>query len=214
MPSTRAWIHALTKDELIKTLAAHRIDTSGSIDDLRKRLKTFAEHNPEHFSNEAPEPKETPTATMTDHASTTPTPLGETMNLVRKWGCRFSGKDPLAFLERVEELRTGYGLTHEQLLRCLPELISGEPLLWYRNNRESWENWEDFVTAFRLSHLPHNNTALDREIRDRLQRPDEPFRTYATELQTMMRRLGGLSPAQQIDRIYENMRPTYRRYIR
>jgi len=214
MPSTRAWIHALTKDELVKTLATYRIDTSGSIDDLRKRLKTFAEHNPEHFSGETPEPKETPTATMTDHPSTTPPPLGETMNLVRKWGCRFTGKDPLAFLERVEELRSGYGLTHEQLLRCLPELISGEPLLWYRNNREFWENWEDFVTAFRLSYLPHNNTALDREIRDRVQRPNEPFRTYATELQTMMRRLGGLSAAQQIDRIYENMRPTYRRYIR
>jgi len=29
----------------------------------------------------------------------------------------------------------------------------------------------------------------------------------------MMRRLGGLSTEQQIDRVYENMRPSYRRYI-
>jgi len=29
----------------------------------------------------------------------------------------------------------------------------------------------------------------------------------------MMRRLGGLSTEQQVDRVYENMRPSYRRYI-
>jgi len=165
MPSTRAWILALTKDELIKTLLTHRIDTFGSIDDLRKRLKTFAEHNPEHFPDKTPEPERI--QILTDNPPIAPPSLGETMNLVRKWGCRFTGKDPLAFLERVEELRSGYGLTYEQLLRCLPELISGEPLLWYRNNREFWENWEDFVAAFRLCYLPHKNTALDREIRDR-----------------------------------------------
>jgi len=136
MPSTRTWIHALPKDDLIKALITHRLDTSGSIDELRKRLKTFAEHNPEWFSDTAPEPEKAQIATMTDKPPDTSPPLGETMNLVRKWGCRFTGKDPLAFLERVEELRSGYGLTYEQLLRCLPELISGEPLLWYRNNRE------------------------------------------------------------------------------
>jgi len=149
---------------------------------------------------------------MTEQAITpSPTQLGETMNLVRKWGCHFTGKDPLAFLERIEELRSGYGLTNEQLLRCLPELIAGEPLLWYRNNRKSWG---DFVASFRLCYLPHNHTALDREIRDQIQKPSEAFRAYATALQTMMRRLNGLSPSQQIDRIYENMKPSYRRYIR
>jgi len=114
----------------------------------------------------------------------------------------------------VEELRSGYGLTYEQLLWCLPKLISGEPLLWYRNNREFWENWEDFVAAFRLCYLSHKSTALDREIRDRVQQPNESFWVYMIELQTMMRRLGGMSTAQQIDRIYENMRPSYRRYVR
>jgi len=151
---------------------------------------------------------------MADLAPTASPPhFGETMNLVRKWGCCFTGKDPLAFLERVEELRSAYGLSNEQMLRCLPELISGEPLLWYRNNRESWATWADFVNSFRLCYLPHKNTALDREIRDRLQGPNEPFRTYATALQTMMRRFGGLSVKQQVDRVYENMRPSYRRYI-
>jgi len=82
MPSTRAWILALTKDELIKTLLTHRIDTFGSIDDLRKRLKTFAEHNPEHFPDKTPEPERI--QILTDNPPIAPPSLGETMNLVRK----------------------------------------------------------------------------------------------------------------------------------
>lgn len=46
------------------------------------------------------------------------------MSLVRKWGCRFFGKDLLAFLERVEEFREAYDLPDDKLLRCLPELIA------------------------------------------------------------------------------------------
>jgi len=214
MPGTKAGIHALTKEELIHTLHQYHLDTAGSVDDLRKRLKSFAERTPIELPERTLAIKGNETSAMTDPGPTASPPhLGETMNLVRKWGCRFAGKDPLAFLERVEELRSAYGLTNEQMLRCLPELITGEPLFWYRNNRESWVTWEDFVTSFRMCYLPHRNTALDREIRDRLQGPDEPFRTYATVLQTMMRRLGSLSTEQQIDRVYENMRPHYRRYI-
>jgi len=214
MPGTRTEIHALTKEELVETLRRYHLDTTGSIDDLRKRLKNFAERTPIALPARTVAAKKNETLAMTDPVPTASPPhLGETMNLVRKWGCRFTGKDPLAFLERVEELRSAYGLTNEQMLRCLPELITGEPLFWYRNNRESWATWEDFNASFRLCYLPHRNTALDREIRDRLQGPDEPFRTYATALQTMMRRLGGLSTEQQVDRVYENMRPSYRRYI-
>jgi len=215
MPGVRAWIHALSKEELTEVLKRYQLDTTGTIDELRRKLKTFAERNPTEFHLTVNPTETVGTETMTEKTGTLPqTQLGETMNLVRKWGCHFTGKDPLAFLERIEELRSGYGLTNEQLLRCLPELITGEPLLWYRNNRESWTTWEDFVASFRLCYLPHNNTALDREIRDRVQKPNEPFRLYATALQTMMRRLGGLGPSQQIDRIYENMKPSYRRYIR
>jgi len=151
MSGTRTEIHTLTKEELVETLRRYHLDTAGSIDDLRKRLKNFAERTPIELSECTVAAKRNETPAMTDPVSTAPPPhLGETMNLVRKWGCRFTGKDPLAFLERVEELRNAYGLTNEQMLRCLPELIIGEPLFWYRNNRESWATWEDFVTSFRL----------------------------------------------------------------
>jgi len=186
MPSTKTWIHSLTKEQLIKLAQRHQIDTTGSIDDLRKRLKIHAEQSLSDMTDRAgssettdsigltdkdaqkrsklsakvKSPDDDPTLPMDKEGSRTSPPChGETMNLVRKWGVRFTGKDPLAFLERVEELREGYGLSHEQMLRCLPELISGEPLLWYRNNREgqlgtTLSRTSDYAIA-RIGHKPH-----------------------------------------------------------
>jgi len=126
MPRVKAWIHALSKEELIEALERYQLDTSGTIDELRRKLKIFAGKNPTEFHPTVDPTKISETATMTEQAITpSPTQLGETMNLVRKWGCHFTGKDPLAFLERIEELRSGYGFTNEQLFRCLPELIAG-----------------------------------------------------------------------------------------
>lgn len=52
-------------------------------------------------------------------------PLAKTMNQIRKWGCRFDGKDPVSFLEQVEELKEEYGYNRPQMLRGLPELLKG-----------------------------------------------------------------------------------------
>jgi len=84
------------------------------------------------------EEKTTPVATMER-----PDPA-KVMNQIRKWGCHFDGKDPLAFLERVEELRVSYDYTEDQLLLGLPELLRGNSLLWYQNCQESWISWVDF----------------------------------------------------------------------
>lgn len=223
MPNVKVWIHTLPKKQLVDLANQYKIDATGTIDDLRRRLKNYAESHPTEFTDKMNIPDEADRTPQTSPESvgvnevapnTSPSRLGETMNLVRKWGCRFSGRDPFAFLERVEELRCGYGLTHDQLLRCLPELITGEPLLWYRNNREFWNSWDEFVADFRLCYCPsRTQAALDREIRDRIQAPDEPFHAYVTAIQTLMRRHGGLTATQQLDRIYENMNPKYHMYL-
>lgn len=33
------------------------------------------------------------------------------MNQIRKWSCHFDGKDPVTFMEQVEELKAAYGCT-------------------------------------------------------------------------------------------------------
>ena len=47
---------------------------------------------------------------------------------MRKWNCRFEGKDVYSFLKRVDELRTAYGVSDEQLLQGLPQLLRGDAL--------------------------------------------------------------------------------------
>ena len=66
----------------------------------------------------------------TDEISTAaPIEFAKIINQMRKWSCHFDGKNPLAFLERVEELSQGYGYTDTQLLLGLPELLRGDALL-------------------------------------------------------------------------------------
>uniref|UniRef100_A0A1Y1LV18 Retrotransposon gag domain-containing protein n=1 Tax=Photinus pyralis TaxID=7054 RepID=A0A1Y1LV18_PHOPY len=69
----------------------------------------------------------------------------EICDKVRKWGVRFDGTgDPLAFLERIDELRECYGFRDSDLLHTLPEMLKGKALLWYRNHKDFWRtniNW-------------------------------------------------------------------------
>lgn len=53
----------------------------------------------------------------------------EHLNQIRKWRCHFDGKDPHAFLERVEELRHMYDIHGVSLIAGLPELLRGDALL-------------------------------------------------------------------------------------
>ena len=154
-----------------------------------------------------------PLATAMTHER--PESHAKILNQMRKWGCQFDGRDPVAFLERVDELCAGYGYTGEQLLRGIPELLRGDALLWARNNREFWESWDDFCADFRTQYFPPQySEQLQREIFERRQRENEIITQYATVMMTLMRRAGGFSRGQQLDRIHANMRPTYRKYVR
>lgn len=68
---------------------------------------------------------------------------------------------------------------------------------------------------FRLRYYPQrSNATMDSEISDRLQKTNETFREFVDALQTLMQRRGGITPSQQIDRIFINMNPAYRRHMR
>jgi len=137
------------------------------------------------------------------------------LNQIRKWGLHFDGKDPLAFLERLDELKLAYGFLDDSLLLGLPEPLRGDSLLWYRNNRENWGTWGDFCQAFRTQYLPPGyQRALRQEIEGRRQLTGETFDKYATAMLTMMRRAGGYTKQDQLEQLYENMNPDYQIYIR
>lgn len=220
----KAWVYRLNKEQLAALANSCDLDDTGSLEELRKRLHQFAENHPEKFEGMGEETNAFPRLTVTSPGNAgfrTPTAVepelfeGKAINQIRKWGCHFDGRDPAAFLERVEELRGAYGFTRAQLLQGLPELLRGDTLLWFRNYRGTWGRWEDFERDFRQQYLPRRYAAaLRREIMGRHQKSTEKFAPYVTVMMTLMRRAGGYSREEQLDLVYENMHPAYKHYIR
>lgn len=217
----KSWIYHLTKAELIEELSKLNLPAEGIVDTLRQRLSEYVDKNPEYPGGTSTEGGSPDPPKMEDTPRTPATQVSEMpntsqiMNQIRKWGCHFDGRDPLAFLERIEELRQGYGYSGEQLLLGLPELLKGDVLLWYRNNRDEWTTWKEFDQAFRQQYLPRRyRVQLTKEIQSRFQQPDEPFGKYATAMLTSMRRAGGFTAEDRLEKLYDNMSPAYKLYVR
>lgn len=151
----KGWIYRMSKPELMTELDRFGLSTEGTIDELRRRMSTFVDANPHTpqgaMESESVEP--TPPA-VARSAHESPETIVKGVNQIRKWGCHFDGRDPVAFLERVEELREAYQIPGANLLLGLPELMRGDALLWLRNNRGEWRCWEDFCQDFRDYYLP------------------------------------------------------------
>ncbi|EZA53801.1 hypothetical protein X777_06865 [Ooceraea biroi] len=130
------------------------------------------------------------------------------LDTVQKWGCQFDDRNGVTFFERLEDLRTGYGITC-QLLTCLPLLFKDQALLWYRNNQDDWRNWEDFETCFRAYYARAATLKLEEEIARRKQGAAETARNYVTAIKTLMRRHKGMPESTRLERIYHNLRPEY-----
>lgn len=138
----------------------------------------------------------------------------KTMDMMRKWGCHFEGKDPYAFMERIEELQRAYELTNEQMLRGFPELLRGEALLWFRNEVSNITTYSQLIDSLRKYYLsPHEYRNLESQIYNRTQNKNEPFRTYVNSLRTLMRRHGSYGISRTIDTLYWNMLPIYRLHV-
>lgn len=135
---------------------------------------------------------------------------------ISKWGIHFDGRnDPASFLERLEEICLSQNINMDLILPYLPDILRGDAALWYRNNRHAWQTWTDFRTAFRIFYFPVNyEIDLEVAISRRLQKPDEPSSQYITDLQTLIRRHGHISPEQELQWLYRNLLPEFRQQIR
>lgn len=157
-----------------------------------------------------------PNMTMRSNAGMTDTAL--LCNTVRKWNLRFDGKrgsDAISFIERLHELVESYEVAIDDVVKALPELLKDNALLWYRNNREFWAGFWDFLRDFQMQYFPPGYTLqLDDEIRRRTQGEGEVFRNYVVAISTLMRRRGGFTVHDKLDRIYMNMHPNYKLYVR
>lgn len=137
-------------------------------------------------------------------------------SLVRKWNLRFDGdKDPVSFIERLQELSESYDVNSDLLLKALPELFIGEAIFWFRNNKTGWTTFNEFLDSFKEQYLPPDYLRkLDDEIIRRTQGEREAVKKYVVALTTLMRRRGTFSKDQMLNRLYSNLRPEYKLTIR
>lgn len=137
-------------------------------------------------------------------------------NVVRKWNLRFDGrKDPVSFLERLEELMESYSVPRDNILLAMPELLHGPALLWFRNCRGLWDSYDSFRRSFETQFFPPGyRRNLDEEIRKRTQGDHEPFRDFVIAITTLIRRSGNFSEQAKLDLVYANMRPDYKLLVR
>lgn len=232
---SRAFITQMKKDELSYCLKELGIDPEGTVDEMRARLRKYLEVKdmpPDHkdflqnlqfkYDTMAKQLKVPisgirPTSPLAGNCNRDPTtPNGsDTCDKVRKWSVKSEGgKDPLCFLERIEELAMCYSISRDNLLNFMPELFKGDALLWYRNIKQNWVNYDDFVDDFKLFFLPSRFFEnLEDDIRNRVQRPNENFVDYVTAIQSLMRGTS-LSTNEQLDRIFRNYKAEYKFYIK
>jgi len=219
----KRWIYELTKEQAVSEATRRGLNPTGTLDDLRRRLSRHVSAQVNMFPL-AKTDSATDLAPASGKPPAPPPPIpphddavthAKAMNQIRKWGCHFDGRDPLAFLERIDELQMQYRYPGNLMLEGLPEMLRGDALAWYRNNRAEWNTWADFTFALRTQYLPRRYQArLARDIQDRRQKVDEPFTKYSTELLTMIRRAGNFTTEEKVDRVYENMRTEYKFFVR
>jgi hypothetical protein len=226
-----SWVYKLHKEALVTMLSGFGLDAIGTAEELRRRVVKF-------FRDRATDTPVPPVQTSTPsvlvplsgpgpgvpvltQVPTTSVPVSTPERSsrpvrVQDWRVTFNAKgDPIAFLERIEELCESDGADADQLLPHLPRLLQGEAAAWFQNNRQRWCDWKRFVTDFRLFYFPVNyQEDLEVEISRRLQRPTEPVTTDLTELQTLLRRHGNLRQEQQLSWMYRNLLPEYRLHLK
>lgn len=131
---------------------------------------------------------------------------------VHTWRLHFDGRgDPVAFIERVQEICGAQNIPLDALLPHMPDLLQGGAALWFRNNRRDWQTWAQFIADFRSFYFPINYAEdLELEINHRQQRSNEPVGNYFTDLQTLIRRHGGMGPDEELKWLYRHTSPTRR----
>lgn len=206
-----SWIYSLTKPMLESMLAALYLESTGTVDELRKRLSTYLKSRPQESSRSGES-----SSTSTQETRHAPIDSSTVCEIVRKWGIQFGGdSDAVSFLERLSELQECYKLSGNDLLASLPQLFKGNALLWYRNTRNSWSKWEDFIRDFKMQYVhPRYDRHIEDEVRNRLQKPQESFREYFTNISTLLRRGKTVTETEKLDRIYDNMLPEFKLYVR
>jgi len=140
--------------------------------------------------------------------------------IVRNWRIRFTGGEEQSidvFIERLEAQRIAAGLSGEEMLAGLGDVFTGDAQTWYLNNRDEWQEYEQFIQRARSWYGTslQQQQRLRREAHARYQGPEEPVRSYLTKLQAMAKRISPpMSTEDLLELMYSNLLPEIQSQIR
>lgn len=130
---------------------------------------------------------------------------------VAKWNLRYNGNsDPRSFLERVDELKSAYGVSDVALFCSAAQLFTDNALFWFRGIKDQVSSWTQLKDIF-LNEFdtPDYDYRLLGEIRSRTQGFDEPIHIYVAIMSCMFSRLkNGLSEESKLEILLHNIRPS------
>ena len=139
--------------------------------------------------------------------------ISTAFDCLRKLNIKFSGapgEDPDEFIKSLKEGRQILRVTDEELLQCVPFLLSGVARNWYRTTGAHWRNFQEFENAwFGRFTNPDFQYALREEIRARTQHPRERVTDFLTNLKCLLERVQPPLPERdQIREALRNMLPS------
>lgn len=142
------------------------------------------------------------------------------ISLAKNFGAKFrgDGTGPRLghFLDEVETLRTIRGLSGDQTLRGIGELLEGPALRWYRSHIQRCPTWSSFVSRIRsdLQGEEYEEDIWD-EIRGRRQKDRETLIIFVSEMLSLFEQLSRQPPEEdKVRQIIRNLKQEYQMHLR
>lgn len=126
------------------------------------------------------------------------------------------GSDPHRFLDYLTECQTSMGITDIEIYNCLPVVLHGESLDWFRLNKSRFPNFQEFSKAL-ISNFSVKNyqDKLMYEALARQQGRNESIATFVTNIRLIFNQMDPQLPqSRQIDIACNNLNPNYIQHIR
>lgn len=142
----------------------------------------------------------------------------QTCNIIEKWP-KFSGEGnavPVVdFLRQIEILSRSYQVSQEELRVHAHMLFKGDAYVWFTAYDDKMDSWDRLVTMLKMRYdNPNRDKSIREDMRNRKQKPSEPFSAYLTDIEAMSQRLiRKMSDAEKFDLVMDNMKLSYRRRL-
>lgn len=140
---------------------------------------------------------------------------------IEKWQVFFSGEigpkslSVSEFIRQVTILAKANRVSDEELLQQSYIFFAGEARKWYFTYWEKFLSWKHLVYYLTVAfENPNKDKAIEDEMRERKQRPNERFSTYLADMERLSQSLSQkMSQQQKLKLIFENTKLSYRRRL-